>query len=478
MRRITWRNHTGNQSCQPLQLTAPESLDDIVGLVALAEAEGVQVRAVGSGHSWSDVALTGGLLMQPHGLGGRLELDRSALRHPHPDRLVRFQGGTRVRELNADLWNAGLGLPNMGGYDGQTIAGVISTSTHGSGMRFGPLCDLVCSLDMVCSGGRRLRIVPSDGPTDPTRFDGGRDGWQLRQDDDLFAAAVVSMGCLGVIYAVTLEVRERFMLTESRVVTTWEEVKAQLPDGAALRDTAHWELAVNPYARSDGRHTCVITARTPAAEGQEPDHDEGSRPWVTELLASLPVTHGVLDLVLDLDPDGTPEALDNALRGIADREYTDRSYRVFNIGAANLLPAYSSEIAIELRDDLPVRAVQRVFEVAERHARLGSVYATSPFSLRFVRRSPALLSMMHGRDTMMMELILQTETEGGFELLAAYERALLELGGRPHWGQVNYLTERELRRLYPRVDTWLDARAELNPSGVFDGPFSARVGLS
>jgi L-gulonolactone oxidase len=222
----------------------------------------------------------------------------------------------------------------------------------------------------------------------------------------------------------------------------------------------------------------VITARTPAAEGQEPDHDEGSRPWVTELLASLPVTHGVLDLVLDLDPDGTPEALDNALRGIADREYTDRSYRVFNIGAANLLPAYSSEIAIELRDDLPVRAVQRVFEVAERHARLGSVYATSPFSLRFVRRSPALLSMMHGRDTMMMELILQTETEGGFELLAAYERALLELGGRPHWGQVNYLTERELRRLYPRVDTWLDARAELNPSGVFDGPFSARVGLS
>jgi FAD/FMN-containing dehydrogenase len=477
-RRATWRNHTGNQSCQPLALCSPESLDDIVELVTLAEREGVSVRAVGSGHSWSDVALTGGFLLAPDKLGGALPIDRGTLRHPDPDRLARVQGGTRVREVNEVLWESGRALRQMGGYDGQTVAGVISTATHGSGLGFGSISDFVRSLDVVASGGRRLRIEPSDGPSDPTRFDGGGDGWELVQDDDLFGSAVVGMGCMGVIYAATIEVRERFDLTETRTVTTWEDVRGELPGGPALRGAAHWELLVNPYARKDGRHTCVITQREEAAGGRDPEGDEERRPWVTELLASLPVTHGVLNLITDLDPGGTPEAIDHALDRLADNEFTDRSYRVFNIGTANLLPAYSAEIGIELRDDLPVLAVEAIFAIAERHARLGAAYATAPFALRFVRRSPAPLSMMEGRDTMMIELIMQTDTEGGFELLAAYERALYALGGRPHWGQVNALTERTVQALYPRVDTWRAAHGQLNASGVFDGPFSARVGFS
>src|SRR3712207_3996225 len=125
-------------------------------------------------------------------------------------------------------------------------------------------------------------------------------------------------------------------------------------------------------------HTCVVTSREPAGPGYEPEGGGARRPWVTELLSSLPVTHGVLNVVLDLDPDGTPEAMDDALERLADREYTDRSYRVFNIGAANLLPAYSSEIGVELAGDVPVRAVERIFAVAAKHARLGAVYATAP----------------------------------------------------------------------------------------------------
>ncbi|HWT25096.1 MAG TPA: D-arabinono-1,4-lactone oxidase [Solirubrobacteraceae bacterium] len=477
-RRTTWRNHTGNQSCQPLGVGSPASLDDILEVVATARREHVTVRAVGSGHSWSDVALTGGFLLRPDRLAGPLPLDPAGLRHPRPERLRRFQGGTRIRELNEHLWADGLALPNMGGYDGQTIAGVVSTSTHGSGLRFGPLCDLVRSLDLVTGTGRRVRLEPRDGPTAPTP--GGRtsDGWELVHDDDLFAAALVGMGCMGVAYAVTLEVRDRFALTESRTLTTWEEVRGDLLDGApALRDRDHWELLLSPYA-PDGVHRCVVTSRVPAEPGYEPEGADRRRPWVTELLAQLPITHGVMDLVLDFDPDGTPEAMDQALEGIADREYTDRSYRVFNIGAANLMPAYSSEIGIALEGDLPVRAVERVFEVAERYARVGDIYATAPFSLRFVKASPALLSMMHGRDTMMIELIMQTDTEGGFELLAAYERALHELGGRPHWGQVNDLTERALGELYPALPTWRAARRELDPDGVFDAPFTTRTGLS
>ena len=104
--------------------------------------------------------------------------------------------------------------------------------------------------------------------------------------------------------------------------------------------------------------------------------------------------------------------------------------------------------------------------------------SSSPFSLRFVRRTSAYLSMMEGADTMMIELIMQTGTEGGFELLAAHEDALYQLGGRPHWGQVNTLTEPALRMLYPQLDRWLAVRRELDATGVFSSPFTKRVGLS
>jgi hypothetical protein len=90
------------------------------------------------------------------------------------------------------------------------------------------------------------------------------------------------------------------------------------------------------------------------------------------------------------------------------------------------------------------------------------------------------MSMMYARDTMMIELIMLTHTEGGFELLADYEEALYALGGRPHWGQVNTLTGSDglINSMYPRFDDWLEVHRRLNASGVFDSPFSKRVGIS
>jgi L-gulono-1,4-lactone dehydrogenase len=475
--RRTWRNHTRNEHCEPIEIHRPESLGEIVAIVQRAEAEALTVRAVGSGHSWSDVALGTGALLLPQGLAGPLPLEPDLLRGDSR-RLVRVQGGTRLRELNAHLDDEGLALPNMGGYDAQTVAGVISTSTHGSGLRFGPLPDMVRSLELVASGGRLLRVERADGPTDPQAFERRRRGWDLVQDDDTFNAAVVAMGCMGVVYSAILEVRERFWLTEVRTVTTWEEVRERLDPDEMPRDI-HYELLVNPHARPDGRHTCVVTTR--AALGEEPrgrKREALRRHRLTELLASLPFTAPVLNALLDLAPRGTPRQLDKAMHGLRDDEYTNLSYRVFNIGAANLLPAYSSEIGVPLSGGRHVAAVDRILTIAAQRARLGQCFHTAPFSLRFVKGTDAFLSMMQGRDTMMIELILQTDTEGGFELLAAYEEALYELDGRPHWGQVNTLTEPALRKLYPRLDDWQRVHAGLNESGVFDSPFSKRVGLS
>jgi L-gulonolactone oxidase len=86
--------------------------------------------------------------------------------------------------------------------------------------------------------------------------------------------------------------------------------------------------------------------------------------------------------------------------------------------------------------------------------------------------------MMYGRDSMIMELILVTDTRGGNELLAAYEDGLADLDVRAHWGQINYLTEERIRATYPRWDDWLEVERQFNSSGVFDSPFTRRVGIS
>ena len=259
-RRERWTNHTGNQFIEPLRICEPSSLDELVALVQQAESEGVTIRMVGSGHSWSDVALTTGYLLRPVRLTRLLD-DPEALRpQAAATPLVRVEGGIRIRELNAQLALRKLALVQMGGYDGQTVAGVMATATHGSGLEFGPLCDWVRSLDVVGSGGKVWRIEPADGITDPTLYDGPA---ELVQDDTWFYAALVGMGSLGIVYALTLEVREAFLLKEVRRLSTWEEVEPQLD--AALAAKQHYEVYLNPYERK-GRHRVIVTTRNETDE--------------------------------------------------------------------------------------------------------------------------------------------------------------------------------------------------------------------
>jgi L-gulono-1,4-lactone dehydrogenase len=483
-RRTRWRNHTGNQGVDPLQIARPTTLPELVELVRRAERDGTTVRAVGSGHSWSDVALTTGFLVETDGLNrvhaGPPELLRGGA-EVDPGRLVWTEGGIRLRELNELLWKRGLALSNMGGYDGQTVAGVVSTSTHGSGLAFGPIADAVRSLDLVAAGGKVHRVEPRDGPTDPAAFRGAHPDRELVQDDDTFHAVVVGIGCMGIVYGVTLAVEPAYCLKEVRTLTTWDEVKADLLDldGGVLRRHRHYELLVNPYPRGDGRHLCLVTTRDPV--GCDRKGAMRARDFLVEAASAFPGTSSLINLVQGLWPSLSPRMIDAQLRAIARRDYENRSYKVLNIGNANLLHAYAAEIGVPVdARGTHVEAVERIFAVAAAHRALGQVYSPSGFSLRFVRESPAFLSMMHGRDTMMIELIQLTHTEGAFELLAAYEEDLYALGGRPHWGQVNTLTGSHdlIASMYPRYADWLAAHRRFNASGVFDSPFSKRVGIT
>lgn len=494
--RKRWRNDTGNQRIYPLRQVAPTKLEQLCEIVREAERDGIAVRAAGSGHSWSDVALTDGILVRPEGLARPLDLDRVLLQaeagDPEEDTgstLVQVQAGMRIAELNSHLRARGLALPNMGGFDGQTVAGVISTSTHGSGIAFGPLSDLVRSLDVVAARGVVYRIEPGEGITDAAAYRAHHPDRKLVQDDDWFHAAVVGVGCMGLIYSVILAVRPLFYLREKRSMSTWAQVSADLAQGAesaVLTENAHYEVLFNPYPPGgDAKRVqdveCLVTTRNAVSPSEYRHDHRRSRSLLMELAARFPLTPALIDLAVRLRPKLSPSLISRALRALVNDDYVNISYRVFNIGAANYLPAYSCEIGVPVDErKLHLQAVERIVAVAAQRRRLGGVYHSSPVSLRFVKATEACLSMMQGRDTVMIELIMSKHTVGGMELLAAHERALYGLCGRPHWGQVNSLTGSNglVEAMYPRYGDWQRVHETLNASGVFDSPFSRRVGLS
>ena len=476
---LTWWDCIRARQAQPLRTFRPTSLPELREIVTQAATQKLTVKAVGSGHSFADVAITPDYLVDTHGLNKPLDLDVQVLRSvPHADadtaNLVEIECGITVHELNDWLWEQrGKALINMGGYDGQTVLGVVSTATHGSGVQFGPLADFVKSITLVAGDGTVYRIEPSNGITDANKWRMRHPDIVLKQDDAWFDAVRVGIGCMGVVYSVIVAVRNKFMLKEERTLSTWSQIKQDLRTREVLSANSHYEILVNPY-KTDRDYTCLVTRRNATTEPPSPTQKRRNF-WV-ELIAQLPLLNKVLVDILNRVPELTPSIINKGLAALAGT-YIDRSYRVFNIGHANDVRAYGSEIGVPLTQ--VIAATERILSIAEQRARVGRAYLSSPFSLRFVNASSAYLAMMHNTPTCMIEFPMLEGTYGGRELLREIEHALYALGGRPHWGLLNFVQGRALvEAMYPLFGAWNAVRKQLDPDNIFRNAFTERCGVT
>lgn len=482
--REEWTNCIGNQQVSPLHIFRPTTLTEIAEIIRRAERENRRVRAVGSGHSFSDVALTDDFLIDTHGLKRVLEPETETLKpDERRDTLVEAECGICISDLNTKLDKKGLALKNAGGHTAQTIVGALSTSTHGSGIEIGSIASFVKSIVIVGGEGKVYRIEPSDGITDPQEFRKRHGDVELRQDDDWFNAVVVGLGCMGVVYSVTLEVMHKYWLKETRVMSRWTQMKTELLKGDVLRNNRHYEVLVNPY-KFDGDHTCLITARETTSRPPHPSPEQANRSPLSTLFSWLPRPlirfSGRLEIFkLALLPGLAPRTIENAIKALADEVYIAESYRVLDLGAPNYVAAYSSELALPVENGAYIAAADKIIEIAELNRTGKKIFHSLPFSLRFVAPDDLYFSMMYGRKTCMIEVPMIDRTKGGLEILRDIEDALLEFGARPHWGQVHYLAggREAIKKMYPMFDRWIAVRKALNPNGTFNNRFSERCGF-
>lgn len=432
-------------------------------------------------------------------------------------RLVRVGSGTTVRELNADLWDHhDMSMCLLGGFDGQTIGGVLPTGTHGSVLAHGPLAEIARSLDVIAGLGRGYRIEPASGPTDAAKFAAARPGWTLIQDDEAFDAALVHLGAFGVVHSYLIAACEKFHMKEVRTPIRLSEAVDVLRGGNVYHrmnvsevpgwvapDTGrkfcghpdkarHLELLFNAYSED-----AVVTTRDPAALGHpEPsffaDHPEKNlvralsidprflRPvwatwfqeWAHDLLGF------VSEAVGRTAPCLSPRLVDAAIAQLPDDAYIQRSYRVFNIGdGSNKIPALSATIFVPLEHDLYLEAFDVIQKTARAFVETHGRYETGPIAVRFVRGSRATLAP--GEDVAGFEFIFGGTPSWGEALVEAYDRALHAKFGpraRLHWGQMNpTLDPARVWESYPRIDAWRSQRDRVDPNGRFMNAWLRRI---
>ncbi|KAK9420199.1 hypothetical protein SUNI508_06727 [Seiridium unicorne] len=471
------------QKCFPEDLRKPQGISDLLNAVPDAQDQKIQARTVGSGHSFSNIFPTNGILLDPHGMNKTLTIATATLKKPSTvESLVFVESGITIKSLNGQLDDICKALATMGAYDGQTLAGAISTGTHGSGITLGNIASLVRAIVLVTENGSVYQIEPMDGITDPAKFLPGI-AQKLKQDDDWFNAALVAMGCLGLIHSYFLEVVPSFLLSEQRTLTTWQDFKSELTGGISSSPLSnhYFEMDINRYVTL-GKDVAVTTVRNVPPAGTASGGGRGWRNWLAGLISERPWAEEVLVWAMNRWPSISPSPITRALNTLPDTGYVGKSFEVLNIGAVDKAKAYAMELSFDASQDI-VAIVDRILNTFKKAADDHVWYLAGPVALRFVKASSAFLAPREGRPTMMAEMDMLYGIKSGNQLLKYVRQQLCSgdagKGVRVHWGlDLDTIQKDDLATMYPQSSKWLALYKQLNSTGIWNSPFTDRLGIT
>ncbi|MER6578333.1 D-arabinono-1,4-lactone oxidase [Nonomuraea sp. NPDC001023] len=419
---MVFTNWAGNQTGAPAEVRTPASVADVVQAVRDASAAGRRLRMVGTGHSFTGVALTDGIMLRPEGLSG--------IRSAGEDR-VTVLAGTPLKVLNELLDQRGLALANMGDITEQTVAGAIQTGTHGTGRDSGGLADQVAELELVLADGSVVTAVPGE---------------------DLFDAARVGLGALGVLTAVTFRVEPAFLLRNRRRRMTLTDILASLDSLTSANE--HLDFFWLPHTDA-----CLVKTNNRDAGPARPPSP--FKHWLDNVFLENTV-FGVACAVGGRRPALIPRINAISAAALGDSEAVDTSYKVFT--ARRDVRFLEMEYAVPRQ--FLAQALRETRDLIDRM----DWKITFPVEVRVTPPSDAWLSTAYGRDSAYVacHIYRPTPNPAYFE---GVEEIMNRLDGRPHWGKMHTRDAAYLRKVYPRFDDFVALRDRLDPRRVFTNDY-------
>ncbi|WP_348789117.1 FAD-binding protein [Leifsonia sp. NPDC080035] len=408
-------NWAGNYEYRAARIAAPATVDELRELVASSRS----VRALGSRHSFNDLADSADLLVSTAALPAAIRIDADAS-------TVTVGGGVRYGDLARELQAQGWALHNLASLPHISVAGAIATATHGSGDRNGNLATAVSALRILTGSGELVDIA---------------------RGDDGFDGAVVSLGALGVVTEVTLDIRPTF------------DARQRLFGGV-------------PWEAVTGRFDEVTSAAYSVSLFTTWAEDTVSLAWLKEL-------DGAAATVAD-DFFGAP-ALTEARHMIPTMDVRNTTEQLGVVGPwserlAHFRFEFTPSNGAEIQSEYLVpraRAVEAIEAVRALGPRIAPLLQIS--EIRTVARDDLWLSSAYGTDAVGLHFTWLRDQEGVEAVLPLLEDALLPLGARPHWGKLSIDRDGVVPSLYPRLDDFRALTERFDPERRFRNAFLARL---
>ncbi|WEO94804.1 D-arabinono-1,4-lactone oxidase [Streptomyces sp. FXJ1.172] len=426
----TWRNWGGNVSARPARQVTPASAEELAEAVRRAREDGLKVKAVGTGHSFTSIAATDGVLIRPQLLTGIRTIDRESM-------TVTVEAGTPLKRLNAALAREGLSLTNMGDIMEQTVSGATSTGTHGTGRESGSIAAQIKGLELVTADGSVLTCSEKDNP-------------------EVFAAARTGLGALGIITAITFAVEPLFLLTAREEPMPFERVLAEFDQLWA--ENEHFEFYWFPHTGSTN------TKRNNRSAG--PERPVGQLAgWFEDEFLSNGVFQ-VAQWVGRAVPATVPTIAQVSSKALSARTYTDIPYRVFTSPRRVRF--------VEMEYAVPRAALVETLRELKAMVDSSGLRISFPVEVRTAPADDIVLSTASGRDSAYIAVHMFRGTPYQAYFTAA-ERIFTAHEGRPHWGKVHTRDAEYLARAYPRFAEFTALRDRLDPDRLFQNDYLRRV---
>lgn len=424
-----WSNWAGNQVARPVSIDSPASLEEVSALVAGAATQSIPVKCVGSGHSFTAAAVTTGRLLTLQKFVGITHVDREKME-------VTVGAGTTLSHLNDLLDELGLALPNLGDIAYQTVAGAISTSTHGTGIGLTGLAGQVVGFTMVDGVGNIVRCSATENA-------------------EIFSLGRVSVGALGVITEYTLSVVPAFRLRANESAMPLSKVLDNVDDLVHSND--HFEFFWIPHTKwaltKTNNRTTDPLQPLPRIKG-----------WIDKTFMEN-YAFGAVCRLGKLNPRWIPR-LATALPSSGAREYVDQSFRIF--ASPRLVRFYEMENAIPRDAVAPaMRDIQAMIEKKK-------YLINFPVEVRFTAGDDVALSTAYQRESAYIAVHMYRGMAYE-DYFRDVETILKSYEARPHWGKIHFREREELETLYPRFNEFLQVRDRLDPLRVFANVYTQQI---